>query len=166
MQGDSEFAQGDIKAWRQAHNIRVINTLACTPQCYGKIERINQERRKKTKAGFIRNNNFAHLQDYIDNINNQVESSSKQTPNSVWTSGYRPHAYPHIAPQGVVLNDATDLQQRQDCQEQHINQLKMIAHGRQPQEFDNTRNTVQYCIIISRVLIPLCLRYQLELINA
>ena len=137
IQGDSEFAVGGIAAWCRAHNIKVIKTLTYTPQSNGKIERMNQEIRKKTKAGFIKNNNFvwfAHLQDYVTNINNQVQARSKQTPNQLWTAGYNPHAAPHNAPQGLHLNDQMNPQQRRDYHEQYVNNRArdLLAHGRPP----------------------------------
>jgi transposase InsO family protein len=49
IQGDSEFAVGGIAAWCRAHNIKVIKTLTYTPQSNGKVERMNQEIRKRPK---------------------------------------------------------------------------------------------------------------------
>lgn len=50
IQGDSEFAVGGIALWCRNHHIKVIKTLSYTPQSNGRVERMNQEIRKKNQS--------------------------------------------------------------------------------------------------------------------
>ena len=73
------------------NHIKHIYSLSHSPSTNGKVERCNQEVRKLIKAGFVRNNNlqwFVHLQDYAENMNNQISSVTKHTANQLWTQGY------------------------------------------------------------------------------
>jgi len=49
--------------------------------------------RKKINEGFAKHNNIewvSHLQNYIENINNQRHSKSKYKPTELWSQGYHP----------------------------------------------------------------------------
>lgn len=97
LQADNEFhasapnARNILQAWCDEHNIEFVRTLSYTPTSNGKIERMNRAIRTKIRAGFARNNNnewYQHLDDYIENINNQTIVRTKQIPNNLWTPGY------------------------------------------------------------------------------
>jgi hypothetical protein len=84
---------------------------------------MNREIRRKIKAGSIRNNDYVwapRLQTYVDNINNQYNSTTKLTPNLLWTPGYNPHPAGHVALPVHNLNDGMNIAQRQAYQESNI----------------------------------------------
>lgn len=91
LQVDNEFDKGGIKLFCQQNDIKIIAVLSYQSFTNGKVERMNRELRKKTKAGFVRHNNLNwvdHLQDYVENINNQKNARTKRTPNEMWSEGY------------------------------------------------------------------------------
>jgi hypothetical protein len=88
---DSEFAQGHIMDYFRTHNIKVIKSRSHVPTDNAVVERYNREIRKKIRAGFVKRNNFAwvaHLDDYIENINNQKKTGENESPNEKWVAGY------------------------------------------------------------------------------
>jgi hypothetical protein len=140
IQADGEFAVGAFRQWCNDNNVRFIQSTPFTPTSNGKIERINREVRKKTKAGFIRNNNliwFPHLQDYIRNINNQQGSRNHLTPNQLWTQGYNPHPPQRPVPPLQQLNDNFNIQQRHDYQQALFDERarQWVSQGRPPPVF-------------------------------
>lgn len=97
LQADNEFhasapnARNVLQQWCDQNNIEFVRTLSYTPTSNGKIERQNRMIRQKIRAGFARNNNnewAQHLADYIENINNQQITRTKQIPNTLWVPGY------------------------------------------------------------------------------
>ena len=140
LQGDNEFRPaGALGAWFQANNIQSIRTSPYYPVSNGKVERMNRELRRKIKAGFIRNNNrvwYPHLQAYVDNLNNQINSKSKLSANDLWTPGYVPPVGP--VPPLVPLNENMNLQQRKQYKEAFIEDQarRTIANGRRPRVFN------------------------------
>jgi hypothetical protein len=123
IQCDNEFNAGAFLVWANNNGVILIPVSAYTPNSNGKVERMNREIRKKIKAGLIRNNDYVwapRLQSYVDNINNSVNSTSKLTPNQLWTQGYNPHPANHIVPMGIQLNDNMNIAQRQLYQEANI----------------------------------------------
>ena len=47
--------------------------------------------RNRIRAGFAKNNNLEwvkHLQNYVENINNQKPQGALLTPNQLWSQGY------------------------------------------------------------------------------
>jgi transposase InsO family protein len=73
--------------------IERVFSLPYSPTTQGKVERMNGELRRKIKEGFIRNNNLNwvdHLEEYVDNINNQRHGTTQYTPNELWSPGYHP----------------------------------------------------------------------------
>ena len=140
LQGDNEFRPaGALAGWFLAHNIHSIRTSPYYPVSNGKVERMNRELRRKVKAGFIRNNNRVwdiHLQNYVANINNQISSRSKLSPNDLWVAGYAPAVGP--VPPLVPLNQNMNLPQRRHYKEAFIeNQARRtIANGRRPRVFN------------------------------
>ena len=140
IQGDGEFAVGNFRFWCQNSHIQFVRTSSHTPISNGKVERANREIRKKIKAGIIRNNNLIwnpHLQDYIQNINNQQNSRNGLTPNQLWTQGYNPHPNNHQIPQLQPLNDNMNPQQIQNYQEAFIDNRArhLVSLGRPPPVF-------------------------------
>ena len=142
IQADSEFSVGAFRIWCNNHNIQLIKTTSYTPVSNGKVERMNREIRKKIKAGIVRNNNLAwnaHLQDYVQNINNQQSSRNGLTPNQLWTQGYNPHPANQAIQPHIPLNDNMNVQQRQIYNETFIDNRarRIVALGRPPPIFHN-----------------------------
>lgn len=137
IQGDTEFNSGSFKTWCRDHHIKFIKTMSYSPTSNGKVERANREIRKKTKAGFIRNNNLAwvqYLPDYIENINNQQNVRTGFSPNELWTPGYNPNNHP-LQPINEHLNDIhMNEDQRLNQQRAIINDKtkKAVSKGRTP----------------------------------
>jgi len=78
----TEF-RGVFRDWCAQQNILQISTQPYTPTSNGLVERMNREVRKKINEGFAKHNNIewvSHLQNYIENINNQRHSKSKYKP--------------------------------------------------------------------------------------
>lgn len=91
IQVDNEFDKGAFKEVCKEKDIKLIAVLSHQSFTNGKVERMNRELRKKTKAGFVRHNNLLwvdHLQDYVDNINSQKNARTKRTPDEMWSEGY------------------------------------------------------------------------------
>ncbi len=68
-----------------------------TPNSNGLVERMNKEIWKKIRAGFVKFNSLEwvqHLQQYVNNINNQRQSTTKFRPNDLWKPGYNPTKNP------------------------------------------------------------------------
>lgn len=75
------------------HNIIHKVSTSYSPNQNAHVERMNQEVRKKIRAGIVLNNNIEwsqFLNDYCTNINNQKTSSRNFTPRELWTPGYHP----------------------------------------------------------------------------
>jgi hypothetical protein len=108
IQADGEFHKNPMVPWCTAHEIEFIKTTAYMPTSNGRTERMNREIRKKTKAGFIRNNNHEwvqYLDAYVQNINNQANSKTRLPPERLWIQGRqnRPPANPNILQRRVRL---------------------------------------------------------------
>lgn len=92
VQVDNEFDRGGFKEGCLKLKIKLIAVLSHQSFTQGRVERMNREIRRKTKAGFIRNNDlvwFKHLQSYVDNINNQKSTrKGGMSPNETWSKGY------------------------------------------------------------------------------
>ena len=85
-----EFKNAILRTWATNNNVKLVNTLSYTPQSNGLIENFNNILRKMIREGFIRNNNLNwvnYLPLYIQNRNNSKHSTTKQTPNEIWTAG-------------------------------------------------------------------------------
>ena len=68
----------------------MIRTVSYSPTSNGLIENFNNILRKLIREGFIRNNNFNwidNLDVYIKNRNESRHSTTKYTPNQIWTEG-------------------------------------------------------------------------------
>ena len=92
LQSDNgpEFKNNIVGQWALNHNIKWVNTTSYTPQSNGLIENFNGKLRKMMRDGFLRNQNFDwynYLQSYCDNRNDSKHSSTKATPNQLWTQG-------------------------------------------------------------------------------
>lgn len=108
IQADGEFHKNPMVPWCTRHQIEFIKTTAYMPTSNGRTERMNREIRKKTKAGFIRNNNHEwvqYLDAYVQNINNQANSKTRLPPERLWIQGRqnRPPANPNILQRRVRL---------------------------------------------------------------
>jgi len=119
IQVDNEFNQGGFRIFcdRRYHDdgfLKIIAVLSHQSFTNGKVERMNREIRKKTKAGFIRHNNLKWfgdngelLQTYVANINSQKNSKTGRSPDEIWYSG--------------ELNEAPEeIQQQQEAQKEYI----------------------------------------------
>lgn len=85
----SEFKK-DVREWCLENNIKQVKTLSHTPTSNGLIENFNNILRKMMRENFIRTNSLNwidYLDDFIENRNNSKHSTTKQTPNQVWTAG-------------------------------------------------------------------------------
>ena len=85
-----EFIDKAVKDWATDHNIKMVRTLSYSPQSNGLIENFNNILRKLIREGFIRHNNFNwidNLDIYIENRNESRHSTTKYTPNQIWTEG-------------------------------------------------------------------------------
>jgi hypothetical protein len=92
VQVDNEFNRGGFQELCDRKGIKVIASLSHQSFTNGRVERMNREIRKKTKAGFVRNNDLVwadHLQDYCENINNQKVARTGISPNQLWSPGYK-----------------------------------------------------------------------------
>jgi hypothetical protein len=101
LQGDNEFGNNAFKEWCKKQNppVKLINGSPFSSQSTGKVERINQEIRRRTRAGFIKNNNFQwykYLQAYAKNINDTQSARYGRTPNELWNSD------PYVKPSAVI----------------------------------------------------------------
>ena len=95
LQSDNgpEFKNNIVSTWAQNHNIRWVHTTSYTPQANGLIENFNGKLRKMMRDGYLRNQNrnwTNYLQSYCDNRNDSKHSSTKSTPNELWTPGRQP----------------------------------------------------------------------------
>ena len=89
----AEFRSAEMNNFCQQHNIDHIFVKSYSPTSNGLVERAIQTVRNKIKAGFVQHNDLewvAFLQAYLDNINKQKHSTTKYTPNELWTPGYNP----------------------------------------------------------------------------
>jgi hypothetical protein len=83
----SRERQGEEKG----RDIKTIFTKPYSSTSNGLIERANSMLRNRIRAGFAKNNDLEwvkHLQNYVDNINNQKPQGGLLTPNQLWTQGY------------------------------------------------------------------------------
>ncbi len=74
IQTDNEFNKPLFRDWCENNNITRITITSYTPNSNGLVERMNKEIWKKLRAGFVRFNSLEwvqHLQQYVNNINNQ-----------------------------------------------------------------------------------------------
>jgi transposase InsO family protein len=97
LQGDGEFTSDLFKEWclNQKPRVILINGNPFSSQSTGKVERANQEVRRRTRAGFIAHNNFRwydYLDDYAENINNTQSARFGRTPNQLWDN--KPYVRP------------------------------------------------------------------------
>jgi transposase InsO family protein len=139
IQCDTEFNKGGFKTWCKENDVKLIPSTPHTPQSNGKIERMNREIRKKIKAGIIRNNSVKwhpYLEDYIDNINNQIKARSKLnlTPNQLWEEGYNSKSKNSSIPETQELTDDMTKKELQEYNEALIENsaIKQVAKGRAP----------------------------------
>jgi hypothetical protein len=133
VQADGEFNHNPFLANAHANGIRFIPTNPYSPTSNGMVERANREIRKIIRAGFVRNNNFVwtpFLAQYITNINSQVKTRSKQTPNELWTQGYNPLPAGHVRANGPLTDNSTP-QQRQDIHNNYLDRktARMLQTG-------------------------------------
>ena len=85
----SEF-KGVFEDWAKENKIDHIKTLSYNPKSNGLIENFNKHLRKLIREGTIRYNSLDwihHLQEYINNRNNHDNTTTKFTPNELWTEG-------------------------------------------------------------------------------
>jgi hypothetical protein len=129
-----EFNAPDMQNFCQQHQILHIFSSTYSPTSNGLVERAIQTLRNKIKAGFVQHNDLewvAFLQAYLENINKQKQSTTKYTPNELWTPQYHPPLQQAInfqlrpsdtntlneirlAVQGKLLKRASDMIQRTD----------------------------------------------------
>ena len=85
----SEFKK-DVREWCIENNIKQVKTLSYTPTSNGLIENFNNILRKMMRENFIRTNSLNwidYLDEFVENRNNSKHTTTKQTPNQVWTPG-------------------------------------------------------------------------------
>ena len=97
LQGDGEFTSGPFKEWcdQQKPKVKLINGNPFSSQSTGKVERANEEVRRRTRAGFIAHNDlkwYDYLDDYAFNINNTQSARFGRTPNQLWNN--KPYVKP------------------------------------------------------------------------
>jgi hypothetical protein len=120
LQGDNEFTSKLFKDWcnNQVPKVKLINGNPFSSQSTGKVERANQEVRRRTRAGFIAHNDFKwyeHLQAYAENINTTQSARFGRTPNELWNND--PYVKPPSEiPEPMKLSDkmtASELREQQ-----------------------------------------------------
>ena len=125
LQGDNEFTSGLFKSWcdNQSPKVKLINGNPFSSQSTGKVERANQEIRRRTRAGFIANNDFRwyqYLQDYAININDTQSARFGRTPNQLWNNTYvKP---PSKIPEPIKPTDKMTASQLRDQQRALLNE--------------------------------------------
>ena len=133
----AEFQGNNFLNFCIANRITLVRVNPYTPTTNGLVERMNKEVRKKIANGYVRNNSLVwdvHLPDYIENINNQKNYTTKMTPNQLWTPAYQPLQH---APQNHQLTDrSTDAERREHTQFRlRATAQAQLARGRQPNDF-------------------------------
>ena len=75
------------------NNIQLVTTTSYNPISNGLVERMNKELRKRIKEGIIKRNTLEwveHLPEYLSSINSTKSSTTRFTPDEIWTAGYNP----------------------------------------------------------------------------
>jgi hypothetical protein len=99
------------------YKCEIVHSLSHNPKSNGLIERYNRSLRTRIRAGFAKHNDHLwteHLDNYVENINNQRQST-KFTANQIWKPHYEPPN--HNDYQDVNIND-------------HSNKEDIIKHHR------------------------------------
>ena len=141
LQGDNEFTSGLFKDWcnNQIPKVKLINGNPFSSQSTGKVERTNQEVRRRTRAGFIAHNDFVwfeHLQDYAENINNTQSARYGRTPNELWNNN--PYVKPPATiPEPIKPTDKMTASQLRDQQRALLNERnnQLLTGDRQEHKF-------------------------------
>jgi len=84
--------EGSFTNLMDEFGIKMILTKPYASTSNGKIERVNEEIRRKIRDGFVRHNSLEwvkYLPEYIENINSQKPSRSKFSPNELWRAGFQ-----------------------------------------------------------------------------
>ena len=114
----SEFKK-NVREWCIENNIKQVKTLSYTPTSNGLIENFNNILRKMMRENFIRTNSLNwidYLDTFIENRNNSKHSTTKQTPNQVWTAGRdkleRITAQEQERLNNTITNDTQEIQHK------------------------------------------------------
>ena len=125
-----EFSNENMKQYCKDHHIQHRLAQSYKPTTNGLTERMNREIRKKIKAGFIKNNNLewvSHLQTYVENINNQRQSTTGYKPIELWKPHYRQIPRNNLPNPDLRPNDfSNDEELRQRTEARIVNKASAI----------------------------------------
>lgn len=101
----TEFA-GEFKEYCDEHQIKIRNTVPHNPQSNGVTERANQEIRKILRAIMLREESLVwhtHLRDVEENKNGSYSSTTKSTPDELWSGDKVPLPAQQL-PEAMLVN--------------------------------------------------------------
>ena len=107
--GGLELTGGPWAAFCANNNINHRVTNAASPTENALVEKMNGILRRKLNELMITGNSNewrANLQTVVANTNNQVQSTTGETPNDLWAPGYQPG--PQALPQAAAPDDVND----------------------------------------------------------
>ena len=141
LQGDNEFTSGLFKEWcdKQKPKVKLINGNPFSSQSTGKVERANQEVRRRTRAGFIAHNDFKwyqYLDEYAFNINNTQSARFGRCPNDLYNN--KPYVKPPSKiPEPVKPHDKMTEAELRDQQRALLNERnnQLLTGGRPEHKF-------------------------------
>ena len=137
---DQEFNRGSMRQLLngQVPPVVIRQTTSYTPESNVKIERFNRTLRKVMRAYFVRTNDIRwanHLQDFVDNINNQQQSGSNFTANQLWTPGYQRRPPGYVVPGPFQVTDQmTQPQWHEAAERYHLTRAERLVT---PAAFNN-----------------------------
>jgi len=122
------------------NQIKIVHTLSFRPQSNGLVERMNRTILTKLRAIYIRNDSLVwmpYLLDVTKNINAQRNTTTKLTPNELWSPGYHPPPNTVQHPANIDFRKkASDHDTAHDLVT--INQARLVARAQKELELNKT----------------------------